>query len=113
MEHALVEAALHDCTDLKVLDIGGGSGFHARKAVDLGATLVDLVDVSPAMIEVGKETERQLGREGKIGWHVGDATADGLGVQGLEKKSYDVVMVFWTFDHATTTEVLQISDLAA
>lgn len=45
-----------------MLDLGGGSGLHARQAVDRGATHVDIVDVSPAMLEEGKSTSARLGR---------------------------------------------------
>jgi SAM-dependent methyltransferase len=51
---------LGDCTGLKVLDVGGGSGLHARKAIDAGATVVDVVDISPEMMRAGQEIETSL-----------------------------------------------------
>lgn len=44
LEHQLMEHALGDCAGFSVLDLGGGDGFHARHAVKLGATAVDVVD---------------------------------------------------------------------
>ncbi|KAK5131987.1 hypothetical protein LTR08_000407 [Meristemomyces frigidus] len=101
LEKQLVTAAIGDCTNLKVLDIGGGSGLHARKAVDAGATVVDVVDVSPSMLQVGQAIEARLGRPDKIRWHVGDAT-QAFSHLPLESGGYDVVMANWVFDHATT-----------
>ena len=50
-----VEYALgSDCTGKTVLDLGGGLGLHARKAVDRGAAFVDNVDVSANMLATGK-----------------------------------------------------------
>lgn len=62
IEWQLAARGLGDCTGLTVLDLGGGSGLHARQAVDRGATHVDIVDVSPAMLEEGKSTSARLGR---------------------------------------------------
>ncbi|KAK4546287.1 hypothetical protein LTR36_001964 [Oleoguttula mirabilis] len=91
IEDQLMTTALGDCTGLKILDMGGGSGLHARKAVDAGAEVVDVVDISPSALHVGQELEGQLDREDKIRWHIGDATKpfDHL---PLEKAGYDVVI---------------------
>lgn len=104
LERELVSTALGDCTGLKVLDIGGGSGLHARKAVDAGAEVVDLIDVSPAMLDVGKAIEAQLGRQDRIRWHEGDATKSFSHLPLAEE--YDVVLTSWVFDHATTISEL-------
>ena len=39
LEHELVTKAIGDCTGLTVLDLGGGNGQYARKAIELGAEL--------------------------------------------------------------------------
>ena len=106
MYQELVEAALGDCSGKTVLDLGGGSGLHARKAVDRGAKIVDNVDISPGMLDMGKATESKLGREGRIRWFVGDMTKP-LDHLPLERQ-YDIVMVNWTFDHAETIDELEM-----
>lgn len=128
VEAELIRTALGDCAGLAVLDLGGGSGLHARRAVDAGAAAVDVVDISREMLRVGRDIEARLGRRGRIRWLEGDASrplrvdrlaggeegdkeddgpqrplpggsgGDGGGGGG----SYDVVMVNWLFDHATS-----------
>jgi ubiquinone/menaquinone biosynthesis C-methylase UbiE len=104
LEHELVTKALGDCTGLTVLDLGGGNGQYARKAIELGAELVDVVDISPAMLEVGIEIEQELGREGKIRWFEADA-AKAMHHLPLMPDGYDIVMCNWLFDHAESDEV--------
>ena len=103
LEHELVTKAIGDCTGLTVLDLGGGNGQYARKAIELGAELVDVVDISPAMLEVGIEIEQKLGREGKIRWFEADASK-AMHHLPLMPEGYDVVMCNWLFDHAETDE---------
>ena len=107
LEHELVTKAIGDCTGLTVLDLGGGNGQYARKAIELGAELVDVVDISSAMLEVGIEIEQKLGREGKIRWFEADA-AKAMHHLPLMPDGYDVVMCNWLFDHAETDEVSTI-----
>jgi ubiquinone/menaquinone biosynthesis C-methylase UbiE len=104
LEQELVAKALDDCTGLTVLDLGGGNGQYARKAIDLGAELVDVLDISPSMLEVGIEIEAKNGRQGKIRWFEADASK-ALHHLPLMPDGYDVVMCNWLFDHATTDEV--------
>lgn len=101
----LLEAALGDCRDLHVLDFGGGSGLHARQAVQAGATCVDVVDLSPEMLRVAEDAEKQLGRSGKIRCFEADVTQpmEGLGL----REQYDLVMSNFCFDHATSREQLE------
>ena len=107
LEHELVTKAIGDCTGLTVLDLGGGNGQYARRAIELGAELVDVVDISPAMLEVGIEIEQKLGREGRIRWFEADA-AKAMHHLPLMPDGYDVVMCNWLFDHAETDEVITI-----
>ena len=104
LEKELVTKAIGDCTGLTVLDLGGGEGQYARKAIELGAELVDVLDISPAMLALGIEAEEKLGREGRIRWFEADATK-ALDRVPLVPSGYDVVMCNWLFDHATTGEV--------
>jgi SAM-dependent methyltransferase len=96
-----------------VLDLGGGSGLHARRALDAGAATVDVVDVSREMMRVGADIEASLAREGRIRWFEADLSRpvaeqlpqgeDG----GLRPGGYDIVMANWLFDHATSVEELR------
>ena len=97
--------ALGDCTGMTILDLGGGSGLHARTAIDQGATRVDVVDLSPGMMANGISNEARLGREDRIRWYEGDIS------KPLDKlplsEGYDVTMVNWTFDHAESVQALE------
>lgn len=104
LEQELVAKAMGDCTGLTVLDLGGGNGQYARKAIELGAELADVLDISSSMLEVGIEIEAKLGREGKIRWFEADATK-ALHYLPLMPDGYDMVMCNWLFDHATNDEV--------
>lgn len=100
-----VKRALGNCTGKTVLDLGGGTGLHARHALTAGAKFVDVVDISPAMLEIGKDMDTS---ETRLRWHIGDITKP-LADQDLtlEKEGYDVTMVNWTFDHAETLAELE------
>ena len=104
LEQELVAKAIGNCTGLTLLDLGGGDGQYARKAIDLGAELVDVLDVSPGMLEAGIELEAKAGREGKIRWFEADATK-ALHHLPLMPEGYDIVMCNWVFDHAANHEV--------
>ncbi|KAF4626066.1 hypothetical protein G7Y89_g12096 [Cudoniella acicularis] len=108
LEAQLIQTALGDCTNLNVLDLGGGSGLHARDALQAGAAKVDVVDISPAMMKIGQDIEKQLGREGKISWHIADVSRPLSSLDLLEPPgSYDVVMANWVIDHAATLDDLK------
>ncbi|KXX72789.1 Ubiquinone/menaquinone biosynthesis C-methyltransferase UbiE [Madurella mycetomatis] len=123
VEAELIRTALGDCTGLTVLDLGGGSGLHARRAIDAGAAAVDVVDISREMLRVGRDIETRRGRRGRIRWLEGDASRplriDRVTVReeddGPQRPlpgdsgggGYDVVMVNWLFDHATSPEDLR------
>lgn len=104
LESQLVQIALGDCTGLHILDLAGGSGVHARAAVALGAARVDVVDISPGMLRVGRERERALGRAGVVRFFEGDVArplaAQRLGLLGA--RAYDVVLGNWVFSFAAT-----------
>ncbi|KAK8080326.1 methyltransferase-like protein [Apiospora hydei] len=104
LEAQLFRLALgDDCSGLKVLDLGGGSGLKARAALDAGAARVDVVDISAAMMQSGQAaTEASLGREGvgRIRWHEADVSKP-LGHLPLQEEgTYDLVIAAWVFDHA-------------
>jgi ubiquinone/menaquinone biosynthesis C-methylase UbiE len=98
-----VKRALGSCSGKTILDLGGGTGLHARNALALGATLVDIVDISPAMLSIGQNIDPT---ETRLRWHVGDISQP-LDELPLEREGYDVTMVNWTFDHASTLSELE------
>ncbi|KAH6879482.1 S-adenosyl-L-methionine-dependent methyltransferase [Thelonectria olida] len=110
LEAQLVHNALGNCTDLTVLDLGGGSGLHARRAVDAGGAVVDVVDISAEMMRAGQEIEAQLGRQDRIRWFEADVTrplAEQVEDGVLKLGGYDIVMANWVFDHATSISELR------
>ncbi|KAK0622295.1 S-adenosyl-L-methionine-dependent methyltransferase [Immersiella caudata] len=110
IEAELIHTALGNCIGLSVLDLGGGSGLHARRAIDAGASAVDVVDISVEMMKVGQDIEVSLGRGDRIRWIAADL-ASPLGDQdagkALKAEGYDIVMANWLFDHATSVEDLK------
>lgn len=109
LEAELVRIALGDCTGLKILDLGGGTGIYARQAVAAGAARVDVADISDGMIQVGKDSTSQ-DTDTRIFWHVADASKP-LAEQDVEllaPGSYDLVMANWLFDNARSIEALQV-----
>ncbi|KAF9889053.1 hypothetical protein FE257_008030 [Aspergillus nanangensis] len=111
LEAEFVRLALDDCTGLTVLDLGGGSGIHARDAIDAGAALVDVVDISSEMLREGEAAETALGRSDRIRWFQADITqplVEQVTPHGPHyQHGYDIVMVNWTFNHATSIQDLR------
>ncbi|KAK4171990.1 S-adenosyl-L-methionine-dependent methyltransferase [Triangularia setosa] len=113
LEIDLVQTALGDCTGLTVLDLGGGSGLHARSAAGAGAARVDVVDISAEMLRVGQELEETLGRNDRVRYLQADAArplAEQINKTEEDFKrqqQYDIVMANWLLDHATSEEDLR------
>lgn len=109
----MVQIALGDCRGKLILDLGGGSGLRAREAIDLGAARVDNVDLSRAMLNRCNAIEERMGRksEGRLLCYEANCfqsldhlpLARGENGEGM----YDIVMVIWTFDHASTVAELE------
>ena len=57
LEQQLFNLSIKDCDGLKVLDLGGGTGLRARDALNAGARVVDVVDISREMMRRGQEYE--------------------------------------------------------
>ena len=124
VEASLILTALGDCTGLSILDLGGGNGLHARRAVaSANAASVDVVDISREMLRIGADIEvaktAESGAPSRIRWFEADlsrslveqtvkpldsADGDGSADGGAKLRSdgYDVVMANWLFDHATS-----------
>ncbi|KAI2783930.1 S-adenosyl-L-methionine-dependent methyltransferase [Daldinia loculata] len=107
METQLLASALGDCTGHTVLDLGGGTGVRAREVIDLGATSVDVVDLSPDMLSAGRRTAEGAGAKyaDNIGWHEGDVSKP-LSHLPL-RQTYDLVMANWVMDHAASLAELE------
>ncbi|OTB03198.1 hypothetical protein M426DRAFT_321987 [Hypoxylon sp. CI-4A] len=107
LEAQLVESALGDCTGYTVLDLGGGEGSRAREAIDCGASIVDVVDVCPEMLSVGRRfTGSKYGDH--ISWHEADVSKplEHLPLRGGHG-TYDLVMANWVLDHASNIADLE------
>jgi SAM-dependent methyltransferase len=102
----LIKVALGDCTNMAILDLAGGSGLHARDAVELGASSVDVVDISSAMLKVGEDFEANLGRKGVMRFFEADVSKS-LSQIPLREDGYDVVMGNWLFNHAASIDMLE------
>ncbi|VUC26642.1 unnamed protein product [Clonostachys rosea] len=105
LESQLVKLAIGDATDLVVLDIGGGSGIHAREAVEAGARRIDIVDLSTEMLKVAEGIEKSLNRKGRMRFFEADV-AKPMDHLPLDAQ-YDIVMANWVFDHAGNVETLK------
>jgi SAM-dependent methyltransferase len=104
IESQIIKNALGDATGLVILDLGGGTGVHAREAIDAGAQRIDIVDISPEMMKIATDMEKSLGREDRIRTFEGDVSKS---LDHLPLESYDIVMANWVFDHAGSVEVLE------
>lgn len=106
LESQLIKIALGDCAGLAILDLGGGTGVHAREAIELGAASVDLVDLSPGMLEISQKIEKSLGREKVMRFFEADVSKP-LSHLPLRENGYDVVMGNWIFSYADSMELLE------
>lgn len=117
LESQLVKAALGtDCAGATVLDLGGGSGVHARTAIELGAAAVDIVDISPDMLKIAEQVEKESagrnGNEKKVVRFFEADVSKPLSHLPLRDKNeneggYDVVMANWIFSYAPSIEILE------
>ncbi|KAL1876970.1 hypothetical protein Daus18300_002577 [Diaporthe australafricana] len=105
LETELYLAALGDPTSLTILDLGGGTGLRARQAVERGAALVDVVDISPEMLRVGEKEAAKTEFSDRIRWQEADVSQP-LSPLNL-RESYDIVQANWVFDHAESIESLE------
>lgn len=107
LESQLVKIALGDCTGATILDLGGGTGVHARDAIDLGARAIDIVDISPDMLKIAEQTEESLGRAGKVVRFFEADVSKPLSHLPLRDDGYDVVMANWVFSYGGLIEILE------
>ncbi|ORY65117.1 S-adenosyl-L-methionine-dependent methyltransferase [Pseudomassariella vexata] len=104
LESQLLASALGDCTGLYVLDLGGGTGLRARQALDAGAATIDVVDISPEMLRIGKSIEASLNGLDRVRWLEADVSKP---LDHLPLREYDLVMANWVFDHASSVAELE------
>lgn len=89
-EHPAMRAQIGDVTGLRVLDAGCGPGFLGRDLLAAGARSVVAFDVSPAMIEISRET---LGESAEL--HVADLARE----LPFESESFDLVVSSLALDY--------------
>ncbi|RYO92111.1 hypothetical protein DL764_008180 [Monosporascus ibericus] len=111
LESQLIKLALGNCNGLSILDLGGGTGLHAREAIDLGASSVDVVDVSREMLRIGEKIERLRLCESKLNNNMirffeADVSKP-LSHLPLREDGYDVIMGNWIFSFADRMELLE------
>ena len=75
----------------KILDAGGGTGWHAVKLAELGHS-VTLVDISSRMLAIAGEAARGAGVEG----HIRSVKADIRSMQALPPESFDMAVACGT-----------------
>ncbi|KFA67272.1 hypothetical protein S40285_08646 [Stachybotrys chlorohalonatus IBT 40285] len=105
LESQLFKMAIGKPTGLRILDLGGGNGVHAREAIDAGAGRVDIVDISPEMLRVASDIEETIGRRDRLRFYEADVrnSLDHLSIE----KEYDIVMANWVFEHAGSMDGLE------
>lgn len=98
IEQYTVQGLLGEVRDLRILDVGCGEGFYARRLAAAGAAEVTGVDISPAMIELAREQERAapLG----IAYHC--LAAENLPVFG----AFDLALGAYLLHYAPTRDAL-------
>jgi toxoflavin synthase len=100
VERPTLLALLGDVRGRRVLDLACGEGFYSRIVRRLGAARVHGVDLSPEMVRLAEEAERQepLG----CTYSVGDAGRLPPGALG----QFDVVMAVYLLNYAQTADEL-------
>ena len=106
LESELIKIALGECNGLTILDLGGGTALHAREAIELGASRVDVVDVSNKMLDMGRENVQNTDAAQNINFFQADVSKS-LSHLSLREKGYDLVMANWIFSFADSMEVLE------
>lgn len=81
--------------------MAGGTGLRAREVLARGAASVDVVDISPEMLNVGKGTTDPAA---DVRWFVADVSRP---LDSLPLRRYDLVMANWVFDHANSVTELE------
>ena len=95
----------------KILDVGCGEGYCARKVKEIGADTIIGCDISGAMIQCASSISEQS--QDKNSFHYFVSTSTNL-LDGLEKersktnmipKEFDVAMAVFLFNYLTTDEM--------
>lgn len=75
--HRLWKSAMLDWLkprpDMRLLDVGGGTGDIAFRFLDRGGGPVTVVDINEEMLEVGRGRAAETGRMADVNWICGDA----------------------------------------
>jgi SAM-dependent methyltransferase len=97
-------AAVGDVSDTSVIDFACGEGYYTRLLKKRGAASVLGVDLSPQMIDLAREQERQepLG----VDYAVGDAARMGAPGAPGAPGPFDLATAVFLFNYAETVETL-------
>ena len=102
----------------KVLDVGCGEGYCARKVKDMGAAFIVGSDISEEMVKCAADVAKSQGKDAQSKFHYYAASSTNL-LEGLEKernkkeldsiipKEFDVAMAVFLFNYLTTDEMLE------
>jgi SAM-dependent methyltransferase len=104
LEQQLFTLCTTSCQGLRILDLGGGTGLRARDALGAGADAVDVVDISPEMMQQGQAHERLIGRD-QVTWYQVDVSKS---IDHLNLGPYDMVIANGIFDHARNAEEMEM-----
>ena len=103
IEHYKIDKILKPLVkDAKVLELACGLAFHARGIVDMGASHVLAIDISPGMVEVARAAATTADHTAKIDYGVQDCQKP----QEYRDGPFDVVLACWLLNYAPTYEVL-------
>ncbi|KAF7158087.1 hypothetical protein CNMCM5623_002599 [Aspergillus felis] len=91
LDTATLLTYIGDIEGLEVLDLGCGSGFYSRKAIQRGARRVVGLDISSSMIEAAcRESEG----DSRMEFYVADCS------KPLNVGQFDIIFAFWFLDYA-------------
>ena len=96
LEHLMTRRALDTFLrqPCRVLDLGGGPGRYALELAAAGHT-VELVDLSPALVDEARRRADEAGLAGRLACSVGDA----CDLAGFADASFDAVLALGPFYH--------------
>ena len=111
LESELVKIGVGDVSGLTILDLGGGTGMHGRELLELGASIVDVVDISPKMLEVGRDIAKSQGLHDRIQFLEADCSKPLPTHLPLRRRPpeghYDLVLAMGPFSHMGNLENME------
>lgn len=102
----------------KVLDVGCGEGYCARKVEDMGAAFIVGSDISEEMVKCATDVAKSQGKDAQSKFHYYASSSTNL-LEGLQNeqtkrelksiipREFDVAMAVFLFNYLTTDEMLE------